>query len=173
MPSLYKEFKDGHFIVNTRGNTFSKIAMDQTQEHNNKKVKSNSGYINLVNNEDKTFLQKIKFCCPEINQYLLNAESAPETQGYKEKSSSFIKSFKKDCVKVYDKFLTFPSSVVQDSKKVFSVGVQQYKDFCLTRFILGTHDIIESKITKNLHLLTKRVRDFQRSQRQQQSGAQT
>ena len=28
MPSLYKEFKDGHFVVNTIGNTFSKIAMD-------------------------------------------------------------------------------------------------------------------------------------------------
>ena len=54
MPALYKEFKQGHFVVNTRGNDFSKIAMDQAQEHNNKKIKaSGSGYIDLVNTEGK------------------------------------------------------------------------------------------------------------------------
>ena len=35
MPSLYQEFKNGHFVVNTRGNSFSKILMYQSQEHNN------------------------------------------------------------------------------------------------------------------------------------------
>ena len=50
MPALYKEFEEGHFVVNTRGNDFSKIAMDQAQEQNNEKIKaSGSGYIDLVN----------------------------------------------------------------------------------------------------------------------------
>ena len=53
LPSLYDEFKEGNFVVNIRGNSFSKIAMDQAQEHNNKKIKSVSGYINLVNQENK------------------------------------------------------------------------------------------------------------------------
>ena len=58
LPALYREFADGHFVVNTRGNTFSKIAMDQAQEHNNKKIKSTASYIDQVNQEDKRFLQK-------------------------------------------------------------------------------------------------------------------
>ena len=53
LPSLYDEFKKGNFVVNNCGNSFSKIAMDQAQENNNKKIKSVSGYINLVNQEDK------------------------------------------------------------------------------------------------------------------------
>ena len=74
LPALYREFADGHFVVNTRGNTFSKIAMDQAQEHNNKKIKSTAGYIDQVNQEDKRFLQKIELCCPEIHQYLIELE---------------------------------------------------------------------------------------------------
>ena len=35
--------------------------MDQAQEHNNKKIKRISGYINLVNQEDKKVLEKIEF----------------------------------------------------------------------------------------------------------------
>ena len=58
LPSLYDEFKKDNFAFNTRGNSFSKIAMDQAQEHINKKIKSVSGYINLVNQEDKKLLDK-------------------------------------------------------------------------------------------------------------------
>ena len=91
MPALYKEFKDGHFVVSTRGNTFSKIAMDQAQEHNNKKIKSSgSGYIDLVNTEDKRFLQKIELCWPEIHQYLVEVEGHPEAQGHKEITQNYL-----------------------------------------------------------------------------------
>ena len=59
MPLLYKEFEKWHLVVNTRGNKFSKIAMDQAKEHNNKKIKSSgSGYIDLVNTEDKAFFRE-------------------------------------------------------------------------------------------------------------------
>ena len=62
LPSLYDEFEKGNFVVNTHGNIFSKIAMDQAQEHNSKKIKSVSGYINLVNEKDKKILEKIELC---------------------------------------------------------------------------------------------------------------
>ena len=42
-PELHKELAAGYFAVNTAGNDFSKIAMDQALEHNNKKIKSNGG----------------------------------------------------------------------------------------------------------------------------------
>ena len=39
LPSLYDKFKRGNFVVNTCGNSFSKISINQAQEHNNKKIK--------------------------------------------------------------------------------------------------------------------------------------
>ena len=64
LSSLYYEFKKGNFVVNTRGNGFSKITMNQAQAHNNKIIKSVSGYINLFNQEDKKLLEKIELCWP-------------------------------------------------------------------------------------------------------------
>ena len=172
MLSLYKQFKDGHFVVNTRGNAFSKIAMDQAQEHNNKKIKSSgSGYIDLVNTEDKRFLQKIELCWPEMYIYFVDVEGPPEAQGHKETATLFISTFNEDGSKVYNKLLTnpfsnaeftklnsayiFPEVVVKDSGKVFTIGSEQYSEFCLTRFTFGSHDIITSKITKNVLKLPK------------------
>ena len=62
LPSLYDEFEKVKFEVITQGNSFSKIAMDQAQQHNSKKIKSVSGYINLVNQEDKKLLEKTELC---------------------------------------------------------------------------------------------------------------
>ena len=49
----------------------------------------------------------------------------------------------------------FPDEVVKDVKKLFTLGEEQYAKFRLTRFILGTEDIISSRITKNLLNLPK------------------
>ena len=66
----------------TTGLPFSKIDFDQTQEHNNKRVKSTAGYIDLVNNEDKKYLRKLEDCLPEMHDYLSNikAEKKAKTQ---------------------------------------------------------------------------------------------
>ena len=135
LPSLYNEFKKGNFVVNTRGNSFSKIAMDQAEKHNNKKIKSVSGYINLINQEIKKPLEKIELCWPEIHQYLESFEGSPVAQGHKEKTPSFVAPFNKDCIKVYENILMdpfssdslfckrnllyiFPDVVSRDSKRV-------------------------------------------------------
>ena len=52
---LFEHFVAGYFAVNSVGLQFSKIAYDQKHEHNNKEVKSSSGYINLANKEDLDF----------------------------------------------------------------------------------------------------------------------
>ena len=171
MPGLYDEFNAGKFAVNTRGNTFSRIALDQAQEHNNKKIKSTAGYIDLVNQEDKQFLQKIELCWPEVHQYLVEVEGSSKPQGHKEKSNLFIHNFRVDCNKVHEKVLTnpfcnvefiklnsaflFPELIVCDTVKVFKEGPNQYEEFCRTRFTIGTHDVIKSKITKNFFKLPK------------------
>ena len=77
LPSLYDEFKKGNFVVNTCGNSFSNFTIGQAQKHCNKKIKSVSGYINLVNQENKKLLQKTELCWAENHQYLESFEGSP------------------------------------------------------------------------------------------------
>ena len=77
LPSLYDEFKKGNFVVNTCGNSFSNFTIGQAQKHCNKKIKSVSGYINLVNQENKKLLQKIELYWGENHQYLESFECSP------------------------------------------------------------------------------------------------
>ena len=55
----------------------------------------------------------------------------------------------------------FPEVVVKDCAKVFTIGCEQYSEFCRTRFILATHHIIDSKISKNLLKLPKDTDEVQ------------
>ena len=137
IPSLFQEFKSGKFVVNVRGNEFSKIAMDQAQEQNNKKIKSTSGYIDLVNKENDLFLKKLEVCWPEIYSYLDEVDGTPEPQGHKEKAPSFVSKFIDNCKRVYQKVVTnpflstefcmfnstyiFPDVIAEDSKHVFKI----------------------------------------------------
>ena len=75
--------EDPHFLktigenvsVTTTDAKFSKIAFDHKHEQINKEIKSRSGYINLANKEDKTFLRKLELCSGEIHHYLENVEN--------------------------------------------------------------------------------------------------
>ena len=120
LPSLYNGFKKGNFVVNSAGNSFSKIAMYQPQEQNNRKIKSASGYINLVKQEDKELLEKIKLCWPEIHQYLESFDGRPVAQVHKEKTLSFFAAFNKDCIKVYENILMNPFSTNSQFCKINS-----------------------------------------------------
>ena len=53
---LYNEFLSGKFAVPATSTSFSKMAYDQIHEQNNKIIKANSGYINIVNKKMKSFL---------------------------------------------------------------------------------------------------------------------
>ena len=170
MCNPYKEFKKGHFVVNIRGNKFSKIAMDQAQEQNNKNLKSTSGYIDLVNKEDDRFLKKLEVCWPEVHSYLDEIDGSPDPQCHKESTPAFVSKFIDDCKKVHQKVVTnpflssefcmlnstyiFPDVIAEDSKRVISIGAQQYLDFCKSRFVIGK-DALGKKISKNLLKLPK------------------
>ena len=109
--TLYKELAAGYFAVNTKGNAFSKIALDQAQEHNNKKIKSTSGYIDVVNFEDKDSLRKLELCFPEIDQYLNEVEgSSASNHHHRETEEPFLERFEKDFRKVSSKVITNPFS---------------------------------------------------------------
>ena len=76
VPSLYKEIKKRNFVVKSRWNAYLKIAMDQDQEYNNKKIKSS--YINIVKKDDEQFIQKLEVCCPEVLCYLYKVVGPPK-----------------------------------------------------------------------------------------------
>ena len=115
--------------------------------------------------------EKLSFVGPEMYKYFVDVEGPPEAQGHKETATLFISTFNEDCSKIYNKLLTnpfsnaeftklnsayiFPEVVVKDSGKVFTIGSEQYSEFCLTRFTFGSHDIIKSKITKKILKLPK------------------
>ena len=66
--TIYKEFKEGNFVVKRSSKRFSVIAIDQSHEQMNKIVKSSGGVIGLT--QDPTSLMKWSLCIPLVNQML-------------------------------------------------------------------------------------------------------
>ena len=85
---------------------FSKMAYEQCHKQNNKDIKSSSGYINLVNKEDTSYLRKLEICLPEFHHFLDAKESIQSHEHrpnkHKEQYDSFIKKYMKDCKKIYE-----------------------------------------------------------------------
>ena len=171
-----KVFDDlSHNLSVTSTNTpFSKMAYDQCHEQNNKDIKSSSGYINLVNNEDTSYLPKLEICLPDFHHFLDTKESKQSHEDkpmkHKEQYDSFIRRYMKDYKKVYEKItlnqfvtkqfkkLSTPhlstEAIVQVCDKVFEVGQHQYASFKNERFIRGSISIA-TKISKNQLKLPK------------------
>ena len=144
--------------VRTSKAGFSKIAYDQKHEMNNKTIKSRGGYIDLVNTKDTSYLRKIEICYAEVNELLEDLDDTIGTTKHKEESSTFNKTFLSHCNQVFAKMtinpftaerfqmlngiMSFPPEVICDCTRLFSVGEGQYQVFVLTRFILGSKEVI-------------------------------
>ena len=61
-PNLYRVFRAGKFAVQSTCTGFLKMACYQALKQNNKTIKATNGYINVVNQKNKTkkFLKMIK-----------------------------------------------------------------------------------------------------------------
>ena len=55
-PDLHAEFTKGHFVVQRSHALYSLMAKDQSHEHSNKEIKTDSGYTNLNVNDPITLL---------------------------------------------------------------------------------------------------------------------
>ena len=166
-PELFQEFMDGHFAVQKSKGRFCKMAYDQCHEQNNKIIKSKSGYVDLLNKEDQNFLRNLEIVYPEIYEYLDSFENDQGDVGalHKETALIFIRKYISDCRIVYKKFVTnpflvfqfqkintsyvFPDDIVNDAKTLFTAGESQYKKYVYTRFVLGSEDVIKTKISRN------------------------
>lgn len=164
---LFEQFMAGSFTVMKSKSMFCKMAFDQCHEQNNKLIKSKSGIIDLLNREDTEFLKKLELVSPEIQHYLDDIENPNERQErpHKESSQTFVEKFIGDCKSVYSMFTTnpfletqlqklnttmfFQECIVKDTEKLGSIGKEQYENFKLTRFVLGSADVIKTTIQKN------------------------
>ena len=144
--------------VRTSSAKFSRMAHDQKHEHNNKWIKSQAGYINLVNKEEKTFLRKLETCTGEVHHYLESFEnrsgiSKQTKDTHKEDSVVFNTTFVFSCYKVYrqmkiNPFATqlfqmissskiFPQQIEDDCGRLLKLGQSQHDEFVKSRLTIG------------------------------------
>ena len=73
-PDVFQEFMKGHFSFLKTKSAFSRMALDQLQEQNNKHIKGVSGATNLVNRQDNSALTRWELCGPELSRILMEFE---------------------------------------------------------------------------------------------------
>ena len=172
-PDLYEQFRKGYFVVSKTYTPFSKIALDQAHEQNNKTIKSRSGLEDQLNKEDMSFLRRLENIMPEVNYYLEmkdNSGQRPKTS-HDEAKASFITKFIKDAHAVYNKISTnpflmatpkkinsnfiFPIDVLEGMELVFTIGQSLLEQYVKNRIVLGKESIVNTKITKNSLILPR------------------
>lgn len=112
---LFEEISE-NMSVRTSNAKFSRMARDQKHEHNNKWIKSQSGYISLVNKEEKPHLRKLEICSGEVHHYLESFEMVNGNRAtisgtsskHKEESDIFNMTFMTSCNKVYRQMTVNP-----------------------------------------------------------------
>ena len=161
--------------VRTSKADFSKIAYDQKHEMNNKTIKFRSGYIDLVNMKDTSYLRKMEICYAEVNKLLEDLDYTIGTSKHEEESLILNKTFLSHCNKVFAKMtinpftaerfqmlngtMSFPPKVISDCNRLFSVGREQYQDFILTRIIFGSKEVIQTSLKKNNLMIMRKWKE--------------
>ena len=77
--------------MNKTDGQFSGVGYDQAHEMNNKRMKSKSGFGDLFNKEDSSFLRKLEVVAPEIDYKLLvmDQEVVSKDRKHKEGTQAF------------------------------------------------------------------------------------
>ena len=170
-PSEYREFAEGKFSFKKTNRQFSRIALDQLHEQNNKYIKSVSGATALINRDDDSALIRWELCGPEICRILGEFEEDGSTtdvtvqRKHHESSPSFKKDFVKDVTAVVSSFpqnpfsldkltvvnntdLIFEDKIYHNLTKLIPTGQEQLLSFIKDRLILSKTSI-DTKITLN------------------------
>ena len=173
-PSVYDEFKSGNFTFLKTRRSFSRMALDQVHEQNNKVIKGVSGATSLLNRGDESALIRWALSGPELSKMLSDFEEqqTPETtdvQDHHECGKSFQTSFFNDVQKVVDNFAknpfelqaltvisntdtVFDDNVFYNIKQLESVGATQLGKYVQDRLVTCKVPITQ-KITLNHFVL--------------------
>lgn len=174
-PNEYKEFAAGKFSFQKTNREFSRIALDQLHEQNNRYIKGISGATSLINRQDDSALIRWELCGPEICRILNdyeNIRSATEKHGnqkHHENSPTFRNDFAKDTKTLLDSFpnnpfmldkltvinntnVFFEDNIYHNITQLESVGRKQAQSFIEDRLIKSKTSI-DTKITLNHFIL--------------------
>ena len=98
-PNKYKEFAAGNFSFLKTNKQFSRMALDQLHEQNNKYIKSVNGATILMNRQDDWVLVRWELCGPELCRLIEKFEEVESSsthenkQKHHEESPIFTKEF--------------------------------------------------------------------------------
>ena len=111
------------------------------------------GYIDLLNQEYRGYLKKLKLALPEMFEYFVEGPDIAES--HKEQCPNFTLKFVKDIQAVTSGFknnpfteeqfkpinstgLVFPEAIVNDVDRMFEFGAKQHEQFVETRLQKGS-----------------------------------
>ena len=173
-PKVYRELKAGNFSFLKTKTAFSRMALDQVHEQNNKYVKSVSGATSLVNRQDESALVRWELCGPELWRSLHGYEKEcgdhdEKVAKHNEDNKTFQHDFFHDVLKVSNSFpcnpfqlkdltvinntdIIFDDDIYYNLSRLESTGSDQLCDYienrlCLSKTSVGT------KITLNSFIL--------------------
>ena len=166
-PDVYQQMLKGFFSFAKTKRPFSRMALDQVHEQNNKIIKGVGGATSLLNTQDESALIRWETCGPEVARIVLEFQDSLYKQ---DASSSAAKNhedyekFNRDVESVYQAIpcnpfemaslstinnsAPFPQSVSDQLKQVLSTGERQVKAFIQDRLLMQKTSITE-KISKN------------------------
>ena len=111
-PHVYRELKSGNFSFLKTKTAFSRMALDQLHEQNNKYVKSVSGATSPVNRQDESALVRWELCGPELWRILRGYEKqfdhSNELAKHNEDNATFQHDFFHDVLTVFNSFSSNP-----------------------------------------------------------------
>ena len=161
-PDLHAEMMKGKFSFQKSQRMFSKMALDQVHEQNNKIIKGAGGASQLLNRSDDSALIRWETCGPEVARIVAEFEETIELNGkhdgreskkHHEDTPTFQKNFAKDVKNLYDKIqcnpfelndltminnnsVVFSTDVLRQVKKIETEGESQVVKFAKERLVM-------------------------------------
>ena len=180
-PDVYHQMVQGSFSFAKSKRPFSRMALDQVHEQNNKIIKGQGGASSFLNLEDESALIRWETCGPEVGRIVSEFEEemkdetslhASSSLRHHEDNEQFRANFSKDVETVFnaipcnpfeigslcalnDTSYVFPESVTERLKEILSEGETQVQAFINDR-LLQQKTPITAKITKNKFPILKR-----------------
>ena len=133
---VFRNFINGNFSFPKTNTLFSRIALDQLHEQNNKVIKSISGATSVINRKDESALNRWALSGPELaeiisqfeNEYEQNDQSLTSTKDHHECSKTFQTNFYNDVQRLRRNFVNNPFqpenlTVINDTSQFFDDNI--------------------------------------------------
>ena len=185
-PDLYQQMLKGSFSFAKTKRPFSRMALDQVHEQNNKVIKGQGGATSFLNLQDDSALIRWETCGPEVARIVSEFEEQMKANdssnsasdlSHHEDTEHFRIDFCNDVHSLYkaipcnpfehyalcsmNNSLSFPPSVSLGLKELLTTGEEQVKTFIEER-LLTQKVSINATISKNNFPLLKREQQIKR-----------